>query len=161
MSARIDNLIGLIDSLPLAMEFRPSATPAANQAVADTGGNAWMRFTRELWRDFKELVRIQNMDNPDVVLLTPSQTYFLRENLKLRLLGARLALLAHDEKSFKADLKAALEWLARYYDARDKTVANAAAAVRQLHDSQISIELPDIAASLDTVRNYRLTRERR
>ncbi len=161
MSARIDNLISLTDSLPLAMELRPSTTPDANKAAADTGSNAWTRFTRELWRDFKDLVRIQNMNNPDVVLLTPSQAYFLRENLKLRLLGARLALLAHDEKSFKADLKAAREWLARYYDARDKTVANAAAAVRQLHDSQISIELPDIAASLDTVRNYRLTRERR
>lgn len=162
ISARIDNLISLTDSLPLAMELRPTATsPAADKAAAAGGGNAWMRFTRELWRDFRDLIRIQNMDNPDVVLLTPSQAYFLRENLKLRLLGARLALLAHDERSFKADLKAAREWLARYYDARDKTVANAVAAVRQLHDSQISIELPDIAASLDTVRNYRLTRERR
>jgi uroporphyrin-3 C-methyltransferase len=161
MSARIDNLVSVTDSLPLAMELRPSATPAANKGAADGGSNAWTRFTHELWRDFRDLVRIQNMDNPDVALLPPSQAYFLRENLKLRLLGARLALLAHDEKSFKADLKAAREWLARYYDVRDKAVANAAAAVRQLHDSQISIELPDIAASLDNVRNYRLTRERR
>jgi len=161
MSARIDNMINLTDSLPLAMELRPSAPQAANNAAADGGGNAWTRFTREVWRDFKDLIRIQNVDNPDVALLTPSQAYFLRENLKLRLLGARLALLAHDEKSFRADLKAARDWLARYYDSRDKSVANAVAAVRQLHDSQISIELPDIAASLDTVRNYRLTRERR
>ena len=27
-------------------------------------------------------------------------------------------------------------------------------------NSQINIELPDVAASLDAVRNYRLTRER-
>ena len=158
LSARIDNLIGVIDGLPLAMEVRATKPPAAKPAATDS--NAWTRFTRELWSDFKDLVRIQNIDNPDVALLTPSQAYFLRENLKLRLLGARLALLAHDEKSFKADLKAAREWLARYYDARDKTVTNTAAAVRQLHDSQISIELPDVATSLDAVRNYRLTRER-
>jgi len=75
-------------------------------------------------------------------------------------LSARLALLAHDEKSFRADLKAARDWLTRYYDTRDKTVANAVAAVSQLHDSQIGIVLPDVAASLDAVRNYRLTRER-
>jgi uroporphyrin-3 C-methyltransferase len=100
------------------------------------------------------------MDRPDVPLLTPAQTYFLRENLKLRLLGARLALLAHDEKSFKADLKAAREWLVRYYDGRDKGVTSALSAVRQLNDSQISIELPDLSASLDAVRNYRLVRER-
>ena len=92
--------------------------------------------------------------------LTPAQTYFLRENLKLRLLGARLALLAHDEKSFKTDLKAAREWLVRYYDQRDKGVVSALAAVRQLNESQISIELPDLSASLDAVRNYRLVRER-
>jgi uroporphyrin-3 C-methyltransferase len=100
------------------------------------------------------------MDRVDVPLLTPGQAYFLRENLRLRLLGARLALLAHDEKSFKADLKAAREWLARYYDNRDKAVVNTVAAVRQLYDSSISIELPDVASSLDAVRNYRLTRER-
>ncbi len=161
ISARIDNLIGIIDSLPLVMEVRPPETAPAKKDAAGANGNAWARFTRELWRDLRELVRIQNMDRPDLPLLAPTQAYFLRENLKLRLLGARLALLAHDEKSFRTDLRAARDWLARYYDMRDKAVANAVAAVRQLHDSQIGIELPDVAASLEAVRNYRLTRERR
>ena len=161
ISARLDNLINAIDGLPLAMEVRPAETVPATKGAADPEGNAWTRFTRELWREFRDLVRIQNMDRPDMPLLAPTQTYFLRENLKLRLLGARLALLAHDEKSFKADLKAARDWLTRYYDTRNNAVANAVAAVRQLHDSRISIELPDVAASLDAVRNYRLTRERR
>ncbi len=160
ISARIENLVSAIDTLPLAMEQRPARTPDTKKAASDAESSAWTRFARELWRDMQDLVRIQNMDSPDVALLTPAQTYFLRENLKLRLLGARLALLAHDEKSFKADLRAAREWLTRYYDIRDKTVANALAVVRQLHDSQIGIELPDVAASLDAVRNYRLTRER-
>jgi uroporphyrin-3 C-methyltransferase len=160
ISARIDNLTGVIDSLPLAMDVRMPETASAAKSAADADANAWARFTRELWRDMRDLVRIEKMDRPDIALLTPGQAYFLRENLKLRLLGARLALLAHDEKSFKADLKAAREWLARYYDTRDKTVVNTVAAVRQLHDSQISIEVPDVAASLDAVRNYRLTRER-
>jgi uroporphyrin-3 C-methyltransferase len=160
ISARIENLVSAIDTLPLAMDQRPARVPDTKNAASDAEGSAWTRFARELWRDVQDLVRIQNMDSPDVALLTPAQTYFLRENLKLRLLGARLALLAHDEKSFKADLRAAREWLTRYYDIRDKTVANALAVVRQLHDSQIGIELPDVAASLDAVRNYRLTRER-
>lgn len=157
ISARLDNLLGAIDGLPLAMEVRP---PATAPAPKDAAGNAWTRFTRELWRDLRDLVRIQNMERPDLPLLAPAQSYFLRENFKLRLLSARLALLAHDEKSFHADLKAARDWLTRYYDTRDKTVANAVAALSQLHDSQIGIELPDVAASLDAVRNYRLTRER-
>lgn len=161
ISARLDNLINAIDSLPLALEMRPTETPNAKTAKAAADSGAWTRFARELWLDLRDLVRIQNLVRPEMPLLTPTQTYFLRENLKLRLLSARLALLAHDDKSFKADLKAARDWVARYYDPRDKTVANVVATVRQLHDSQISIELPDLTESLEAVRNYRLTRERR
>jgi len=160
ISARIDNLAALVDSLPLAMEVRAPDPAAAARDAAEPPASPWLRFTRELWRDMRELVRIERMERPDIPLLTPAQTYFLRENLKLRLLGARLALLAHDEKSFKTDLKAAREWLVRYYDGRNAAVVNAIAAVRQLADSQISIEVPDVAASLDAVRNYRLVRER-
>ena len=116
ISARLDNLINTIDSLPLALELRPTETANARTSKADADSTAWTRFARELWHDLRDLVRIQNMDRPDMPLLTPTQTYFLRENLKLRLLSARLALLAHDEKSFKADLKAARDWVARYYD---------------------------------------------
>ena len=160
ISARIDNLMGGIDNLPLAMEVRPTDAAAAAKKAAEPQAGAWVQLTRELWRDMRDLVRIEKTDRTDIPLLTPGQTYFLRENLKLRLLGARLALLAHDEKSFKTDLKAAREWLGRYYDSRDKTVANAVTVVRQLLDSQVSIEVPDVASSLDAVRNYRLTRER-
>ncbi len=159
ISARIDNLASTVDSLPLAMDVRaPDTAPAKKPAEREPG--AWLQFTRELWRDMRELVRIEKIDRPDIPLLAPGQAYFLRENLKLRLLGARLALLAHDEKSFKADLGAARDWLTRYYDMRDKSVTSAVAAIRQLRDSQISIEVPDVASSLDAVRNYRLTRER-
>ena len=160
ISVRIDNLMGTIDSLPLVTEVGPDVKASAAKTAADAEANPWVRFTREMWRDMRDLVRIERMDRPDVPLLPPGQSYFLRENLRLRLLGARLALLAHDEKSFKADLKAARDWLTQYYDTRDKTIANTLAAVRQLHDSPISIEVPDVTASLDAVRNYRLTRER-
>jgi uroporphyrin-3 C-methyltransferase len=161
ISARIDNLISSIDSLPLAMEVRPPAVDAARKAAAESDSNAWTRFMRDLWRELRELVRIENIEQPELPLLAPAQTYFLRENLKLRLLGARLALLSRDEKSFKADLIAAGDWLGRYYDPRDKAVSSAANLVRQLSASQISIELPDLSPSLDAIHNYRLTRERR
>src|SRR5919112_618757 len=100
------------------------------------------------------------MNQPEVPLLAPSQTFFLRENLKLRLIGARLALLSRDQTSYKADLKAAAEWTAKYYDTREKAVANALTTLRNLHESDITIEMPDISATLDTVRNLRLARER-
>ena len=159
ISLRLDNLASAVETLPLAMEIRPPETsPAPEQMLA--GESVWLRFAREVWGDMKQLVRIQNMNKPDLPLLSPSQTYFLRENLKLRLLSARHALLVRDEASFKTDLKAALDWVSRYYDNKAKPAISMLEALRQLHDSEIGIELPDISASLDAVRNYRLARDR-
>lgn len=159
ISARLDALIAAVDKLPLSMELRPAGNaPAPVAEVA--GGNAWTRFLREAWNDLRQLVRVQHMDTADVPLLTPTQSFFLRENLKLRLTGARLALLTRDQASYKDDLNAARTWVTRYYDTGDKAVASAAAALRTLHDSPISIQLPDISATLDALRNYRQPRER-
>ena len=94
------------------------------------------------------------------MLFRSEQAFFLRENLRFRLLGARLSLLARDEASFRADLKAAPEWLARYYDDGNKTVAAAQSTLKQLLQSDIGGQLPDISASLDAARNFKLVRER-
>jgi uroporphyrin-3 C-methyltransferase len=159
ISVRLDNVIAAVDTLPLAMEVRPPAT-ASSEPGTDAGPRPWQRFLGEAWTELKQLVRVQHMDRPEVPLLTPSQTFFLRENLKLRLLGARLALLSRDQASFRADLNAARDWIARYYDIREKGVANALTTLRNLGESDISIETPDISATLDALRALRASRER-
>lgn len=157
ISVRLDSLIAQVSILPLAMDVRPKPEPAA---ANEPEGNAWTRFWRETWRELKQLVRVQQMDRADVPLLAPSQAFFLRENLKLRLIGARLALLARDGTSYKADLKAARDWLGRYYDTRNNSVAHAAATLRNLHDAEVGIEVPDISATLEAMRSHRLSRDR-
>ncbi len=159
ISLRLDNLAAAVETLPLAMGIRPPESSSAPEQIL-AGEGVWLRFAREVWGDMKQLVRIQNMNRPDLPLLSPSQTYFLRENLKLRMLSARHALLVRDEASFKADLKAAMDWVSRYYDNRAKPAANMLEALQQLHSSEVGIELPDISTSLDAVRNYRLARDR-
>ena len=159
ISLRLDNLVASVDTLPLAMEFRPPENASSPPSVP-ISENVWLRFLRQVWEDFKRLVRIQHMDSPDVALLSPSQAYFLRENLKLRLLSARYALLAHNGPSFKADLDASREQIRRYYDTQAQPVIDFREALQQLGEADIGAELPRISASLDAVRNYRLTRDR-
>ncbi len=153
ISVRIDTLISAVDAMPLAMEARPMPEVPAPAAVADS--NPWMRFWHEAWAEIKQMVRIQHMDKPDVPLLAPAQSFFLRENLKLRLIGARLALLTRDQTSYKADLKAANDWLAKYYDIKNQSVDAALATLRTLRDSEITIEVPEIGATLEALSNYR------
>jgi len=107
------------------------------------------------------LVRIRDMEPADAALLTPAQSYFLRENLKLRLLSARVALLARDEPSFREDMRATQAWVARYFDPRAKPTQAAQAAIKQLAETPVTIALPDINASLAAVRTARAAREKR
>jgi uroporphyrin-3 C-methyltransferase len=157
LALRLDNVMNQIDSFALAMEERPARADSGSEPA---NGSFWKRLWREGKQDLRDLIRIQNVAQPEVPLLSPEQAFFLRENLKLRLLGARLSLLARDDVSFKADLKASSEWLARYYDAGSKNVAAAQSTLKQLLQSDIAGQLPDISESLDAARDLKLVRER-
>lgn len=157
ISAQLTELIERVDQLPLAMDVRPK--PGAQQAAAGSADEAlWRRLLRETWEELRKLVRVERMDRADVALLAPSQAFFLRENLKLRLLNARLALVAHDLRAYKADIGAARDWLQRYYDARDEAVARAVGMLANLHAAETSAEVPDISASLEAMRALRRAR---
>jgi uroporphyrin-III C-methyltransferase len=159
LSVKIDGLMGAVDVLPLAMQQRPPPqAPGAPVPLDDSG--ALTRLAREMWQDLRSLVRIQTVDRPELPLIDPSQAFFLRENLKLRLLSARIALLQRDEKTYRSDLQAARQWLERFYDTRDRNLASTLAALRQLAEVQIGIDVPDINASLSAVRDYKLTRDK-
>lgn len=157
MAVRLDLIASRVQSLPLAMEGRP-ATPAPPPDAPNAG--VLKRAWREFIADLRGLVRIQRIDRDEIPMLSPGQTYFLRENLRIRLLGARLALLARDEASFRSDLRMASEWMERYYDTHEKEVATALSTLGQLLRSEISIQLPDISASLDAVRALKIAKER-
>ncbi len=158
INLRLDNLVTAVDALPLAQDIRLAQETVAPAPPVSAGSN-WQKLLHEIWEDARRLVRIENMQKPELPLLSPTQTFFLRENLKLRLLSARLALLARDEASFRHDLQAAQEWVARYFDAKSTQGALAFTTLQKLRGSSINIELPDVSASLEAVRNYRVSRE--
>jgi uncharacterized protein HemX len=156
MTLRLDQVIGAVDTMPLLVEGRPSPATDAGGAAADPGW--WARAAAAVWQELKGLVRVQRLDSQDQSLLAPEQAYFLRENLKLQLLHARLALLQRNEPAFKSDLRAASMQLGRYFDVRQKPVAAAAATLAQLQAAAVNVELPSINESLAAVRNYKQPR---
>ncbi len=158
INLRLDGVVGAIDSLPLAQDAHIQAQKPA--AVAEPAAGAWKRFWGEVWQETKYLVRIENTEREEMPLLSPTQTFFLRENLKLRLLSARMALLTRDEVSFRRDLKTSQEWLKRYFDVKAADSAQALATLQKLAASNIAIDMPDISGSLEAVRNYRISHER-
>ncbi len=158
LSLRLDQAIAVVDSLPLALEER---LPAPPQDAPPKDESAWRRFLREAWQDLRQLVRVENLDRPEAPLLTPPQQFFLRENLKLRLLAARFDLLFRDQANFRADLSAADLWLKKYFDTRSKPVQSLQTLLKGLRATDMSTELPGLAGSLDAVRVLQLAREKR
>jgi uroporphyrin-3 C-methyltransferase len=158
MSVRLDALAHKVDEMRLGMYERPVEEVAAKALPAHEA--VLVRVAREAWQDLRTLVRIQRVESDEVPLVSPSQQFFLRENLRMRLLSARIALLAREEAAFRADVRSAQEWLGRYFDPRDKQVDAALASLRQLSDMQVNIDLPNTLESVDAVRNQKLVRER-
>jgi len=161
MSFKLDQALASVDQLPLAMDERvpvPVSAPGATTSSADDSPTR--RFLREVWAEVKQLIRVEVADRPAAPLVPPAQQYFLRENLRLRLLTARIALLSHDDASFQADLGATETWLAQYFDTRAKPVQALQATIKQLAATPMPGSAPDLAVSLEALRVLRLAQER-
>jgi uncharacterized protein HemX len=162
MSLRLDGLVASVDALPLAFDER-AERPGAAGAEAKGGAAApgrLARFGAELWDELKQLVSVRRIDEPALPMLPPAQAYFLRENLKLRLLSARIALLTRNEAGFREDLRVAQGWIQRYFDPKSKQAIAAIAQIKQLQAVSISLELPSISDSLEAVRSFKSRDER-
>lgn len=174
IALKLDALLNATAALPLAYEQRPAAaaptagqdkTPAAVLPVSPAAaGFDWQALARgwlaDLWQELRQLVRIERIDRPDPGLLAPRETFFLRENLRLRLLSARLALLARDNRSFQADLQQAAKWLEQYFDMRDATVQEADRTLKELGRLDVARSLPGLDETLAALRNFKLGRDR-
>jgi uroporphyrin-III C-methyltransferase len=178
---RIDSLVGMVDELPLLSDERPAAPPRLDSAPVDRSlvvspngpsssrdaARRWFEriedtaryAAAEAWQQVEELIRVRDVRYPDALLLAPSQSYFVRENLKLRLLNARLALLARQDAIYRADLLRGQEMLDQYFDVRSRQTVAALALLKQIEASNTSIELPTLADSLNAVRNFKAPHE--
>ncbi len=162
LSLKIESVVAAVDGLPLAYEQRPRQPAAKTGAEAKPASpEVWRALGADLWRELRQLVRIERIDQGDPALLAPQQSYFLRENLKLRLLNARLALLQRDGRVYREEIRQAREQLDRYFDARAKPVQTAQATLATLATTDVSFDLPGLAETLTSLRNLKLAREQR
>ena len=156
---KLDHLMSQALTMPLNLPDTTAATEEAAPA-RDAPAGFWRRLFDDFRREIRGLVRIREIGGNERALLSPSQATFVRENLRLRLLSARISAMARDDANFKEDVRAARELVAGYFDVKAKVNANAVATLKQMGENAISITPPDIAASLNAVRAARAARER-
>lgn len=175
IALRLDNVISQIDNLPLLADEKPAepsaptrvnppakngkaaaaAAPAEELTLGRRVVDTWRNWSREMWDDMRQLIRVRTVDQPDALMLSPGEAYFVRENLKLRLLNARLALLSRNEGTFRDDIGSAQQSLSRYFDTKARSTQAAQMVLRQVQANNVTIEVPDLSESLNAVRNYK------
>lgn len=166
IALKLESVIGAVDNLPLAYEQRARVEPGAKPKAGgiakpiQTEMGYVEKLGRELWAEIKQLIRVERIDHPEPALLAPTQVYFLRENLKLRLIDARLALLQRDGRMYREDLRHARDLLERYFDTHEKAVGNALATLKGLAAADLSLELPNLNETLGSIRNFKVGLDR-
>ena len=167
LGIKLDEAIRIVDDLPLLAvadsrrtgheSAKPAggagpasvALPASAASVsAGWGGeliDTWNAFGETVWGEVKSLVRVTRIDHPEAMLLAPEQSFFVRENLKLRLLNARLALLSRQFDTAQSDLQAAVTTLDRYFDRGSKRTVLVTELLRQVAGQarQVVVPRPD------------------
>ncbi|MCB6182774.1 uroporphyrinogen-III C-methyltransferase [Leeia sp. TBRC 13508] len=154
MTLKLNNLLTNIDSLPFIIDVTPKAKPAAAKPLA-SDAPWYKRLSNEVWGEMKDVIRIRRLDKQDVPLLPPEQMYFVRENIKLHLLAAKVALLQRDQNSFRNDLTAARAILYSYFDRQAGEVTRSIQTIDRLNATDIHVSLPDLAQSLTALSNLK------
>ncbi|MBY4898097.1 fused uroporphyrinogen-III synthase HemD/membrane protein HemX [Cupriavidus sp. AU9028] len=176
---KLDEAINQIDALPLLsgermLERGDAAAPASAAAAPDAAaasapeaapgggsriaaaGERLARWAEGLWAtvrdELAQVIRVRRVDNTDALLMSGDQGWFLRENIKLRLLNARLALLSRNETVFRNDLAGAQDMIARYFDGNSRRVQTVQTLLKQAQAGAVSVQLPTMAESLGALR---------
>lgn len=158
LNFELDSLVGLVNEMPLGFQHRVGAEAPVTAKSPPAAG--WQKFLHEIWQELRQLVRIENTGKAEIPLLMPEQEYFLRENLKLRLLSARLSLQSRDSKSFRLDIASARTWVTRYFDVKSASGAQMLETLNKLGASEVSLELPETGGGLQAVRTLRVSRQK-
>ena len=147
---RIDDLMRGVDELPTvaALAVRSGSDDSALTEPIPVDAPIWQRLLLAVRAEARSLVRVGRIERPEAVLLSPDQAFFLRENLKLKLLSVRLALLSRQVDAARNELAAVSASLNRWFDPASRRVQAAATVLQQLQLQVKAVEPPRIDDTL-------------
>jgi uroporphyrin-3 C-methyltransferase len=149
MLVKMDELVALTDELPLGNAVQAAKAATSLQRKSEESISGWWGRLGGLVRDeVRGLVRVSKIESPEVALLSPEQSFFVRENFKLKVLNARLGLLSRQTDAARADLSAASATLARYFDVASRKTQTAQGVLQQLQSQMRNLEVPRIDETL-------------
>ena len=153
LSVTLSSALAGVDELPVAgSRYQPPEAAETPAALTATTAHTLAEFGKLVWSALSDLFRLHEHDKPVRPMLPPERQYFLRENLRLQLAAARLALLRNDPVQYRSALKTTGDWLTAYFDTEAAAVQQLDKQLQDIAAVDIAPTLPDVSGSLRLLR---------
>ena len=163
LASRLDAVSISVDQMPLTSDINMQVAGAgiSKQIITSQKKSEAAEpspLTDRWMSELQQLFRVRKIEQADGLLISPEQAFFVRQNFKLTLSAARVALVSRNDSLFKSDINNAQRNLRLYFDPRHPKVMASQASLEQLANTKIAVELPSLSETLVAVRSARSQR---
>src|SRR5699024_5703142 len=179
LSDQLDSLAGLVYEAPLLVPDEAVSglsSQEANGANDDSSNSidskvdedaAWWQQTLQhakVWsldtlsnlrNDLGEFVSVRRVDDATAMMISPDQAQRFRDNLRLRIMTAQLALMLGQDAVWEAETQAVLTALETRFDAQSSKTRQAIKIGREVVDADIAVSLPTVDNSMQALEELR------
>ena len=157
---QLNAISGRIDKLPV-LAYQGSEEPSVQEEPAAVSEQplSWqdkaLNAAKQIWQTFAGQFRIRETGQKAVPeLLAPEQEVFLRQNLRLMMEQAQVALLQGRTDVYRASLTNAHNWLDTWFLNEGQEIHSMKATLAALADISVEQHIPDISRSLTALKGY-------
>jgi len=175
LKTKLDELSRLVGSAPLLVrdlgvvaeasaERNESQGYVPDEAAPDAGWweKAWVSTRNAVgqgWHlvshDLRGLVSVRRIDDSSALLISADQAGQLRDNLRLRLMMAKLALMMRQDDIWRSEIQAVEGLVQSRYDLQTVDGKRALTLAAQLAEANVAVELPEALNSRAAVQTMR------
>ena len=149
--SQLANTVDELQVLNVNFDEAPEKSGKLSDDIADWQQNVEKSATSFL-NHFIRISPKQSADKKE--LLAPNQDIYLRENIRLRLQLAIMAVPRQQDELYKQSLDAVASWVRSYFDTNAEVTQNFLKSVDELADSSIYVDVPGQLQSLTLLDKY-------
>jgi len=150
MAISLESVANEVEKFPLLFKERVDQATGLKQKARP---ESWRDMPSAVWEEIKGLVVVRKHQQPSEPLLPPEEAWFLKQNLRLKLEQAQLALLRKDTNLFRSKLENAHKWIQTFFDQDSTAVKNALNLLENLTSVELQLDIPDVSGSLRELRS--------
>jgi uroporphyrin-3 C-methyltransferase len=145
-------LSALIEQADRLVIFQmPEPEPRLEQAPAEDWQDRLEQGYQSALTKLSDYVVIRRRETPMATLMDPQWEGLVRQNLRMLLEQAQVALLSGNQVLYRESLERSNYWVAEFFESDAAAARAMAREIDQLADLQIEVEVPDLTRSLTAI----------